>query len=86
MSEHAMLSCHEAVERLWAFIDGELPEQDAVAVRAHLDACRACYPHFDYQKAFCQFLRSCRKENAPPELRRKIFLQLLAEEGRGESA
>ncbi len=76
------LSCRDAVERLWAFIDGELPDEDAAQVRAHLAACRQCHPHYDFQKAFCEFLRTRRQEGAPPELRRRIFLRLLAEEAK----
>lgn len=83
MSDAAMLSCREAVERLWAFIDDELPESDAAAVRKHLEACSRCYPHFDFQKAFCDLLRTCRQEDAPADLRRRIFAELLAEERRG---
>lgn len=74
------LSCRDAVERMWAFIDGELPAGEGEAVREHLAACRRCYPHYDFQKAFCQFLRGHRGRGAPPELRRRIFLRLLAEE------
>ena len=82
MSDLSALSCRDAVERLWAFIDGELCSDDAKAVRAHLEACRQCFPHYDFQKAFCEFMRTCRQEDAPPELRRRIFLELLAQEGR----
>jgi mycothiol system anti-sigma-R factor len=79
MSE-PMLSCSEAVEQMWAYIDGELADVEGEAVREHLAACRRCYPHYDFQKAFCQFLRGHRGAGAPPELRRRLFLRLLAEE------
>lgn len=80
MSGAGALSCREAVERLWAYIDGELDPGEAGAVRIHLEACRQCYPHYDFQKAFCQFVRSGRQDTVPPEVRRRIFLRLLAEE------
>lgn len=76
------LSCRDAVEQLWAFIDGELEPAEQQQVHDHLAACRACYPHYDFQKAFCAFLRRCSQESVPPELRRRIFLRLLAEEAR----
>ncbi len=85
MSE-ARLTCEQAVERLWAYIDGELPTDEADAVKEHLDLCGACYPHFDFQKAFCQFLRSRPQAGAPAELRRNIFLRLLAEERKEEGS
>lgn len=76
------LSCQDAVEQLWAFIDGELEPAQQQQVHEHLEACRACYPHYDFQKAFCAFLRRCSREKVSPELRRRIFLRLLAEEAR----
>lgn len=79
MSE-PVLSCREAVERMWAYIDGELPATEGEAVREHLAACGCCVPHYDFQKAFCQFLRGHRGSGAPAELRRRVFLRLLAEE------
>jgi mycothiol system anti-sigma-R factor len=85
MSGTPGLTCREAVERLWAYIDGELPEGESAAVQQHLDACSECYPHYDYQKAFGAFLHSRAREKAPPALRRQIFLRLLAED-RAESA
>lgn len=72
MSEPMEITCREAVERLWAFLDGELPDTEAAAIRTHLEACSRCYPHFDFQKAFCEFLRSRRQESAPSELRSRI--------------
>jgi anti-sigma factor (TIGR02949 family) len=79
MSAPDMLSCREALVQLWAFVDGELDASDAGRVREHLDACARCYPHYDFQSAFCAFLRSREKETAPPELRRAIFLHILQE-------
>lgn len=79
MSE-PMLSCQKAVELMWAYIDGELPALEGAAVKTHLAACNRCYPHYDFQKAFCEFLRGHRGAGAPSELRRRLFLRLLAEE------
>jgi len=36
------MNCADAVERLSAALDGELPPADAVEVARHLDACDAC--------------------------------------------
>lgn len=86
MSENRMISCTEALEQLWAYIDGELPEGDARGVRAHLEACKGCHPHFDYQKAFCQFLRRMAQTPVPASLRRRVFLALLEEDRRAADA
>ncbi len=80
MSDQHPTSCREAVEQLWAYIDGELSEDQQEQVHEHLVACNGCYPYYDFQKAFRAFLRRSSKETVPPALRRRIFLRLLAEE------
>lgn len=77
-----MITCREAIEQLWAYIDGELEDTDANAVAEHLDACQGCYPHYDFQRVFRQFLRQHAKMPVPPGLRRKVFLALLEEDQR----
>ena len=85
MSDETMASCREAVEELWAFIDGELPATEGERIHRHLEACRHCYPHYDFQKAFVDFLRRQTERPVPAELRRRVFLRLLAEESRPSS-
>jgi len=82
MSESARLNCREAIEQLWAYIDGELAEGDARGVKTHLEACRGCYPHYDFQKAFCAFLRQHAQAPVPANLRRRVFVALLEEDRR----
>ena len=74
------LSCRDALEQLWPYIDAELDEAAQDQVRAHLARCSHCFPHFDFQRAFREFLAAHCRHAAPPELRRKIFMQLLHEE------
>lgn len=74
------MSCREAVQKLWEYVDQELDEAACEQVRAHLDRCRHCFPHYDFQRAYREFMASCRSGCAPPELRRRIFLSLLEEE------
>lgn len=38
----AGLSCREVLALLSDFLDGELPDADVAAVRAHLAGCRTC--------------------------------------------
>ena len=43
MSRHPDLhSCADVLERLEAWIDGDLDESEAAAVKAHVDLCEAC--------------------------------------------
>jgi mycothiol system anti-sigma-R factor len=74
------LSCRDAIEQLWAYIDQELDASTSDQVRTHLERCQHCFPQYDFQRAFCEFLAASCRDKAPPELRRRIFLQLLKEE------
>lgn len=80
MNQPDMLSCREVIEQLWAFIDGELDHAQMPRVEEHLEVCEACFPHYDFQRAFHAFLRAHNAQPVPPSLRRRIFLTLLAEE------
>ena len=82
MSETDRYSCKDAMERLWEFIDGELAEPDARCVEAHLEACKGCYPQYDFQRAFCAFLRQHATKPVPSNLRRRVFMALLEEDRR----
>jgi mycothiol system anti-sigma-R factor len=74
------MRCREAIAQLWAYIDQELDAPTAEQVRQHLDRCSHCFPQYDFQRAFCEFVASQCSQQAPPELRRRIFMQLLEEE------
>lgn len=86
MSNSEMLNCREAVEQLWAYIDGELTEADARSVENHLEACKGCHPQYDFQKVFREFIRQQSGKPVPTDLRRRVFLRLLAEDRRESSA
>jgi anti-sigma factor (TIGR02949 family) len=76
--------CREAVMRLWEYLDGELSGPDAPAVAQHLESCRRCWPHTDFQRAYQRFLAQTADMPVPPGLRRKVFEALLAEESGGD--
>lgn len=79
-----MISCEEALERLWEFLDGELSARDQVAVKRHLDICDRCFPEYDFRRAYLEFTRRVRAlDRAPPGLRRRLFRQILEREAGG---
>lgn len=74
------MNCETALEQLWALIDRELDVEDAAKLREHLDACQRCHPEYDFHRAYREFIASRCRHEAPPGLRRRIFMSLLAEE------
>ena len=51
------MSCQEALEKVYEYLDGELGSLDQEKVREHVKMCRNCYPLFDFERAFLDFIR-----------------------------
>jgi anti-sigma factor (TIGR02949 family) len=77
------VTCREAVSRLWEYLDGELEAGDAGAIREHLETCSRCYPHTDFQRAYQRFLARTAHMPVPPDLRRRVFEAIIAEDAGG---
>jgi anti-sigma factor (TIGR02949 family) len=78
-----MLTCQEALEWIYEFMDGELPDADADKVDRHFQICTACYPHLKLEQSFRSRLRSAVGEPAVPDSVRNRVLDLLAKEEAG---
>ena len=76
-----MISCDEAVARLFEYLDGELDDMSQEGVRLHLEVCKACYPRAQFERHFLEALgRSQRDGHTSEELKGRV-LQALAEGG-----
>jgi anti-sigma factor RsiW len=54
------MECAEVAERLWEYLDGELPAEEAAAVGRHLAGCAACRPRCRRDRAFLARLAAAR--------------------------
>ena len=50
------LSCEESLARVYEYLDGELEASEHEAVGRHLQKCRNCYPHFDFERMFLDYV------------------------------
>ncbi len=80
MDEPMMIPCDRVIARLWEYVDGELEPASAAEISAHLDMCARCFPQYDYQRAYREFVRRTRRQDVPAGLRRRVFETILAEE------
>jgi mycothiol system anti-sigma-R factor len=55
-SDEHELSCEESLARVYEYLDGELDTGEHDAVRGHLEKCRKCYPHFDFERIFLDYV------------------------------
>lgn len=80
MSTPEIIPCDHVIARLWEYIDGEISEESAVLIRAHLDVCAHCFPQYNFQRAFVEFVHVHGATPIPPALRHRVFETLLRED------
>ncbi|MEE9555173.1 MAG: mycothiol system anti-sigma-R factor [candidate division Zixibacteria bacterium] len=69
-----MMTCQEAVDRLNEYLDRELDNLTSDQIDKHLDLCRLCCDHFEFEKKMKSLVqKSCIKEKAPAFLRDRIL-------------
>jgi len=73
------IDCGAVMERLWAFLDGELEPGDHDQVREHLHMCERCFPRYDFQRAYFRMMWRLASEPLSPHVRRRVFQELLNE-------
>ena len=70
-------NCHEAIEKVYYFLDGEITWYRRQRIRRHLRRCRTCNGAYEFEAAFLQVVRRKGVEAPPPELidRLRTFLE-----------
>ncbi len=67
------MTCKEAVQHLYPFLDRELDKRKSWAVRKHLGRCRACCTKFGFESALKALTREkAREREVPPSLRQRV--------------
>ncbi len=75
------ITCRQAMARVYEYLDGELDAVEHEEVRAHLEKCRRCYPHFDFERMFLDYVHEVgARDTARPGLEERVR-QLLATAG-----
>lgn len=65
--------CLEAFDHLYAYINGELKDNDSVAmIEHHLDHCRSCYSRAQMEKELNERLKKSGKDKAPDTLQDRM--------------
>ncbi len=81
--ESRMLTCPEALEWMYEFMDGELPDADAAKVDRHFKMCQACYPHLKLEENFRSRLQAAVGGACVPDDVKSRVMELLAQEEAG---
>lgn len=51
------IECEEALARIYEYLDGELEPEVRERIHRHLEVCRRCYPRFDFERIFLDYVR-----------------------------
>lgn len=86
MNDGTMIPCDQVVARLWEYLDRELSADSSAEVERHLEICSRCFPQYDFQRAYRDYVRQVQREPVPPALRQRIFEALLTEEASPSAA
>lgn len=64
--------CGEAQDQIYQYLDAELDDKTAAAVRSHLDDCPGCLKSFDFERRLKFVIRRCLTEDMPDTLESKV--------------
>lgn len=76
------IDCHEALARIFEWLDRELEPGEEARVGEHLQTCAMCYPVLRFEQSFREALTHAHdaEPEVPPELQARV-LHALEEEG-----
>lgn len=67
-----MITCAEAVRRLWDYLDRTLTSDDLTRVEEHLTFCRTCCGEMEFARELQSFLTSQASEEIPEEVKSRL--------------
>jgi mycothiol system anti-sigma-R factor len=69
--------CTDVLDRVYAYLDGELDGPDCLKIRQHLDECGPCLREYGLEEVVKQLVhRYCGCDAAPGELRAKVMARI----------
>lgn len=72
MKDKETISCEEALERVFEYLDHALDESDHCDIEDHLSKCRSCYSRVEFERRLKEHLHEIGSEKAPSSLEDKV--------------
>lgn len=73
-----MINCKEAVARLWAYLDRNLPQVHERELEEHLGLCRHCCGELEFARQIRERLRTSGEADPVPDAARARLDALIA--------
>lgn len=69
--------CTQVLDRIYAYLDGELDDSDCAQVRKHLDECGPCLREYGLEGVVKRLVQKhCGCEPVPSDLRAKVMVRI----------
>lgn len=85
VSDPGAVTCQQAAERIFEWLDGDLDPKLTAQVGTHLETCARCYPRLRFERAFREALTRAASEDGAPEGLHERVLESLRDTGFSES-
>jgi anti-sigma factor (TIGR02949 family) len=73
LSEVDEVTCLEAIDWFYAYLDGELDDKESIAkMEGHLSHCRFCLSRKEFENALTERVRKSAKRHAPDTLQTRM--------------
>jgi mycothiol system anti-sigma-R factor len=71
-----MISCAQAVNQLWGYLDQTVEPADRALIEAHLARCRRCCGEFEFATELRRILAEAGQVDVPEAVRRRLHQTL----------
>lgn len=70
---HDDIGCLEAIETLYAYLDGELDDDISIdQVEKHMEHCRSCYSRKDVERVLSEHIKKANRKEMPAALQSRL--------------
>jgi len=66
------IDCLQAIEMLYAYLDGELDDEELEQYEHHMGHCRSCFSRSQLETALNQRIQDSAKDKAPDALQERL--------------
>lgn len=67
-----MIDCHQVEKQLYEFLDKELDQRSAEEFQKHLELCRVCFNHVQFEQMMRDHLKKTTHHVCPSKVRKRI--------------
>lgn len=72
--DHHPTDCSEVLDRLYEYLDQEMPDGDCTKFREHIDECSPCLAEYGLEQSVKKLVkRCCGHDEVPADLRAKVL-------------